>query len=247
MSSASGPTPSGPDGPEVRPRCFADRAALTAALAGRLERALADSGAGGGVAVMLSGGSTPIPAYAALARRGVRPAPGLTLFYSDDRYVPSDSDASNYHQTEPLLAALALAPDRVLRVRTELPLEEAAADYEVRLAQLAAAGLRFGLGLLGLGADGHTASLFGPDDLARARGRRAIAVHRPDGRDAVSVTPQVLASLQEVVFIVAGAEKRAALAALLDRSPHLTAWQAVSGCRAVEVWTEPEAWPAGRA
>ncbi|MGB6449492.1 MAG: hypothetical protein WBE92_01940, partial [Steroidobacteraceae bacterium] len=79
-----------------------------------------------------------------------------------------------------------------------------------------------------------------------ARGRHAISVHRPDGRDAVSVTPEVLARMQEVVFVVAGADKRTALAALLERSPALTAWQAVSGCKSVEVWTEPEAWPAPR-
>ncbi len=234
-------------GPGVRARRFADRAALIAALADRLESALVRAGAGaspGISAVMLSGGSTPIPAYRALAQRRIRPAPGLTLLFSDDRYVPSDSDASNYHQTQPLLEALALAPERVLRVRTELPLEEAAADYERRLAELAASGARFGLGLLGLGADGHTASLFRADDIERARGRRAIAVHRPDGRDAVSVTPEVLGWMQEIVFVVAGAEKRTALASLIERSPALAAWRAVSGCKSVEVWTEPEAWPA---
>ncbi len=264
MPSASGPGDSGTDRAGIRARRFADRAELTAALTDRLERVFRDpgnaagAGAGAGAAagsgtgagaestaaVMLSGGNTPIPAYRALALRGVRPAPGLTLFYSDDRYVPSDSEASNYHQTRPLLDALALAPQRVLRVRTELPLEEAAADYERRLAELASSGTRFGLGLLGLGADGHTASLFRAADIERARGRRALSVHRPDGRDAVSVTPEVLAWMQEIVFVVAGAEKRTALAALLARSPALTAWQAVSGCKSVEVWTEPEAWPA---
>ncbi len=255
MSSASGPGSSGTGSPAIRARRFADLAELTAALADRLERTLSGAGASGSAAgagakgaagaaaVMLSGGNTPIPAYRAVALRGVRPAAGLTVFYSDDRYVPSDSDASNYHQTRPLLDALALPPQRVLRVRTELPLDDAAADYEQRLAELVRSGTRFGLGLLGLGADGHTASLFRAEDIARARGRRAISVHRPDGRDAVSVTPEVLAGMQEIVFVVAGAEKRTALAALLARNPALTAWQAVSGCKAVEVWTEPEAWP----
>lgn len=247
MAGTSGSGSSGASGPGVRAHHFADRAELTAALVERLQRALggagAEGGSGGAAAVMLSGGSTPIPAYCALAQRGVRPAPQLTLLYSDDRYVPSDSDASNYHQTRPLLDALALAPERVLRVRTELPLEEAAADYERRLDELVGAGVRFGLGLLGLGADGHTASLFRAEDIARARGRRAISVHRPDGRDAVSVTPEVLARMEVILFVVAGAEKRTALAALLARSPALTAWQAVRGCKAVEVWTEPEAWP----
>jgi 6-phosphogluconolactonase len=253
--------------PALSVRRFADRAELTEALADRLQRALAggdaaapaanvaarpaaqSSGASathrsGAPAVMLSGGETPMPAYRLLAQRGLEPEPGLSIFFSDDRYVPSDSDASNFHQSRPLLDALALGPERVLRVKTELPLADAAADYDRALASLVAGGARFGLGLLGLGADGHTASLFGRPDIERARGHRAIAVHRPDGRDAVSVTPAVLALLAEIVFVVAGAQKRAALAALLDRNPELTAWQAVSGCEAVEVWADGEALPA---
>jgi 6-phosphogluconolactonase len=229
--------------PRMQLRCFANGDELTAALADRLERALTDTSVAGAVAIMLSGGNTPLPAYRAVAAHRPRPAPGLTLFYSDDRYVPSTSAASNYHQTRPLLDALALPPERVLRVRTELPLPQAAADYDLRLTELAGRGGRFGLGLLGLGADGHTASLFGPQDLGRAAGNRAIAVHRPDGRDAVSVTPEVLGWIPELVFVVAGAEKREALAALFARSPALTAWQAVHGCSAIEIWADRAAWP----
>ncbi len=227
-------------GPGIRIRRFEDRDALLSALAARLERVLTGAGPR---AVMLSGGATPIPAYRAVAARGVKAAPGLHLFYSDDRYVPSTSEASNYFQTRPLLDALALPEAHVLRVRTELPLDEAAEDYDRRLAGLLHRGIPCELGLLGLGADGHTASLFSASDLERAAGRRALAVHRPDGRDAVSVSPAVLAQVAEIVFVVAGAEKRSALAALAARDPTLIASRAVSGCANVAAWTEPEAWP----
>jgi 6-phosphogluconolactonase len=240
--------PTGSDGPRVQLRCFADAAALTAALAERLMRALtAASGESPETptAIMLSGGNTPLPAYRAVAERRPRAAAGLVLYYSDDRYVPSSSEASNYHQTQPLLDALALPADRVMRVRTELPLEEAGSDYDRKLTELAARHARFGLGLLGLGADGHTASLFNAGHIAQAQGRRAISVHRPDGRDAVSVTPEVLGWVTELVFVVAGAEKRQALAALLARSAALTAWQAVRGCKGIEIWADREAWPGG--
>jgi 6-phosphogluconolactonase len=234
-------------GPRVLPRCFASTAELITALDARLQRVLAggDRSADTPVAVMLSGGNTPLPAYRALAQRRPRAAPGLALFYSDDRYVPSSSEASNYHQTQPLLDALALPAEAILRVRTELPLEEAAADYDRKLSELAHRHASFQLGLLGLGADGHTASLFSEEDIARAQGRCAISVHRPDGRDAVSVTPEVLTWIKELVFVVAGADKRRALDALLSRSMELTAWKAVRGCSAIEIWTEPQAWPGG--
>jgi 6-phosphogluconolactonase len=214
-------------------RRFDTRGALDTALEQRLAQAIGTSGPR---AVMLSGGHTPLPAYRALASRPVPHDEQLHVLFSDERYVPSDSEASNYHQSRPLLDALALTPARLLRVRTELPLEAAAADYERALIKLLDAGIPISLGLLGLGADGHTASLFSADDLARARGRLAIAVHRPDGMSAVSATPQLLAKVEELLFVVAGADKQSAVQALEAGDPHLTAWLAVKERAALELW-----------
>jgi 6-phosphogluconolactonase len=224
----------------VTVRRFADRAQLQVAIEERLQQVL--TGAGGTApAIMLSGGSTPIPAYLQLATRRLTPAAGLTVLFSDDRYVPSDSDQSNYHQSRALFTSLGLAPEQVLRIRTELPLAQATADSENRLTQLFSGGRRITLGLLGIGADGHTCSLFSAADLERSRGRLAISVHRPDGRDAVSVTPTVLERVEQLIFLVAGADKQSAVAGLLNRSPDVTAWAAVRGCRAVEIWADASA------
>ena len=214
-------------------RSFSSRAALDAALEERLGRAIAAPGA---TAIMLSGGTTPLPAYRALASRPLPHDERLHILFSDERYVPIDSEASNYHQARPLLDALALPPQSLLRVHIELPLEQAAADYEQRLAALLSSGVHIGLGLLGLGADGHTASLFTSADLERARGRFAIAVHRPDGLSAVSVTPDLLAAVREPLFVVTGNGKHEALRALAAQDPALTAWRAVQGCGEVELW-----------
>ena len=214
-------------------RVFGSRAALDAALTERLGRAL---GAAGASAVMLSGGTTPLPAYHALAARPLPHDERLRVLFTDERYVPADSTASNYYQSRELTEGLGLAPESLLRVRTELPLEEAASDYERALSALLGSGVRIGLGLLGLGADGHTCSLFSASDLARARGRYAIPVQRPDRLAAVSVTPELLATVQEPVFVVAGPDKQPALNALRARDPHLIAWRAVQGCAQVELW-----------
>ena len=221
-------------------RRFADRAQLQSAVEDRLQQVLVGAGIDH-PAVMLSGGSTPIPAYLELAKRHLTAAPGLTLLFSDDRYVPSDSDQSNYHQSRPLFDSLGLSAGQVLRIRTELALAEATADSERRLSQLLSGGRRIALGLLGLGADGHTCSLFAAVDLERARGKLAISVHRPDGRDAVSVTPTVLERVDQLIFLVAGADKRTALDGLLRRQADLTAWNAVRDCKAVEVWADAAA------
>lgn len=219
-------------------RRFATRAELDAALAQRLRRSLEGGSAAAAPAVMLSGGTTPLPAYRALGEHKVVPGAQLHLLFCDERYVPATSPASNYRQAQPLLQALGLPPARVLRVRTELPLAAAAADYAAQLGTLLQGAGGVGLGLLGLGADGHTASLFSAADLQRARGQLAIAVQRPDGMSGVSVTPQFLAQVRELVFVVAGAGKDEAIRRLIAQDPGLTAWAAVQECAAVELWVQ---------
>jgi 6-phosphogluconolactonase len=235
-------------------RRFATRAEFDTALAERLEQAIlatatpSDGGplpgtpqpaaAGLREVIMLSGGHTPLPAYREVARRRPLHGRGLTIIYSDDRYVPADSDASNYHATRPLLDALALPEDQVLRIRTELPLAEAARDYEQRLRALLDGGARIGLALLGLGPDGHTASLFRPEQLRQSRGHLAIPVQRPDGMQGISVTPEFLAQVAEPVFAVAGAGKHDAIAAFIRRDPELIALRAVAGCSRAALWFE---------
>jgi len=215
-------------------RRFASRDELDAALAERLRGTLATSAP---TALMLSGGTTPLAAYRRLAACAPPHDARLQILFSDDRYVPEDSAASNYHQARPLLDALALPAAAVLRVRTALPLEVAAADYGEQLRMLLDSGVPITLGLLGLGADGHTASLFSLADLERARGRLAIAVHRPDGMSAVSVTPDFLARIEWLLFVVDGRDKDDALRALTAQDSNLIAWRAVQNRPSVELWT----------
>jgi 6-phosphogluconolactonase len=216
-------------------RRFVSNAEFDAALVERLERALSGPAAAG-TAVMLSGGRTPLPAYREVAVRKPTPAKGLHLFFSDDRYVPVTAASSNYFQSRQLVDALALPEPQVLRVRTELPLEQAAADYGRQLASMLESGVSITLGLLGLGADGHTASLFNAAHLEQARGRLAIAVQRPDGLQGVSVTPELLSKVAEPLFLVTGADKHAIVEEFLKSDSRLIARQAIAGCPKAEIW-----------
>lgn len=216
---------------------FASRSELEAALTQRLLAALSVRGPS---AIMLSGGSTPMPAYRDAARALTVHDDRLHVLFSDDRYVPADDTKSNFFQTRPLLDALDLPEESVLRVRTQLPLAEAAQDYDRQLAALLSSGVHIGLGLLGLGSDGHTASVFNTADLARGRGRYAVAVQRPDGMSGVSVTAELLATVREPVFVVAGTDKAEAVRRLIAGDPTLTAWQAVQGCERVELWVSAQ-------
>jgi 6-phosphogluconolactonase len=219
-------------------RRFVSRTELDAALVECLARTISS---GAATAIMLSGGKTPLPAYNELAARGPKHNDHLHILFSDDRYVPSTSDDSNYHRSCELLNALGLPEDSLLRVRTELPLEDAALDYERKLAALLKSGVPIKLGLLGLGPDGHTASLFDSTHLEQARGHLAIAVERPDGMAGISVTPEFLRHVEKLVFVVAGGGKHDAIRSLMNGDTRLIAWQAVQGARDVELWVEQAA------
>jgi 6-phosphogluconolactonase/glucosamine-6-phosphate isomerase/deaminase len=92
------------------------------------------------------------------------------------------------------------------------------------------------LGILGLGADGHLASLFRPEDLRRGGGRYAIAVPRDPGPDRVSVTRELLLLIERLVFLVVGAEKAEVVKRAEHDDPRLTAIQGVRGAKSVELW-----------
>lgn len=228
--------------PQLTVRRFDDRDTLHRSVADRLLDACTRPVSRERAAVMLTGGNTPKRAYELAGARGGLARADLSVLYTDERYVPIDSEASNYRASRPLLDALQVPEERRIRVRTERPLAQAADDYGARLARLQSDGIGIGLGVLGLGADGHIASLFSDAHLAEAVGHLAIAVRRPDGREAVSVTPELLARVAEPLFVVAGADKRAATAALVRRDPGLIAWRAVAGCTRVELWVDADAY-----
>jgi 6-phosphogluconolactonase len=157
--------------------------------------------AGGGI--VLAGGTTPRAAYALAA--GTEPDwRRARVWLGDERIVPADDPRSNARLLrETLLDALENAPE-VHLVRTELAPDQAAAVYDRELR-----GATFGLALLGLGRDGHTASLFPNAPSLEERDRLAVAVEPglEPWVDRVTMTPPALGAADHVVFIATGPEK----------------------------------------
>ncbi len=219
-------------------RVFESATALAEALAVRLVDALSG---GPRCAVMLAGGRTPLDAYGRLAAHS--PQAWARVFLSDERMAPPDSPDSNAFHVVPPLAAAGLPRDLFFSVRTDWPIEAAADAYDRLLAGWVTEGVRFPLGLLGLGADGHTASLFSLDEVEQARvgGRWAVAVRRPSPPDRVSVAPRLLERIERLLFVVTGAEKRAVVARWLEQPASLPAGLAVAGHPSVELWLDVSA------
>ena len=200
--------------PEIK--ILPDGAALNLAAAQEFqtaaEQAIAQRGR---FSVALSGGNTPRSVYSLLAQQYKTSLPWnkIHIFFGDERSVPPDHPDSNYRMAnEALLSHVPIPLENVHRIRAELDREAAAKDYENQLRsffQLANnAWPRFDLILLGLGEDGHTASLF-PGSSALGESSRLVAPTWVEKKKTfrITLTYPVLNNAAEDLFIVSGAEK----------------------------------------
>ena len=171
--------------------------------------------------VSLSGGSTPKTLYSLLASDDFRnrfPWERVSWYWGDERFVAYDHPDSNYRMTrEAMLAKAPVPPENVHPVPADGTPEEAARRYERTLreaygtATLDPARPLFDITLLGLGADGHTASLLPGQPVLEERTRWVMAVShgRPEVR--ITMTYPAIDSSRSVAFLVAGREKAAIL------------------------------------
>ncbi|MFZ0548321.1 MAG: 6-phosphogluconolactonase [Candidatus Promineifilaceae bacterium] len=182
--------------------------------------------------LVLSGGGTPEPLFRLFATppfRDTIPWQHIHLFWGDERCVPPDQEGSSYFQALTLfINSVPIPPQNVHRAQGELPPQEAAENYRRQLAQfnhdynMKGDIPRFDMVLLGMGSDGHTASLF-PDKVPlEAATETVVAVTADyDGRPAnrVTMTPPVFNNARNILFLVAGESKAQAVSAVLH-GPH---------------------------
>ena len=207
--------------PLIRLSVHPDPEATAQAAAARIATLIAAAqSARGGAHVALAGGNTPRRTYELLALRLVDPA-HVDWWFGDERCVPPDDPESNYPLVaETLFAAAAIPASRVHRIRGEDDPTVAAAAYGRELAELVPAGASgfpaLDVALLGLGEDGHTASLFPGDpalEVTDALAVPVVAVKPPPQR--ITLTLPVLRAAREVLILATGAGKKDAVARVL--------------------------------
>lgn len=196
--------------------CHPDADAVAAAAAEHLaEAARRASAERGRFRVALSGGNTPRLLYQRLALPELGPAMDWRrweIFFSDERSVLPDDPQSNYRMVnEAWFSRVPLVASNVHRIQGELDSADAAARYEIELGDPP-----LDLVLLGMGEDGHTASLFPGTSALAERERRVVAAKSPvPPLDRVSMTLRALNEARTVVFLVTGAGKANRLAQVL--------------------------------
>jgi 6-phosphogluconolactonase len=198
-------------------RVFSDPAALADGIAAwLLGQAKAKAGS---FAVCLSGGSTPKRLYQRLASAGYRenfPWPRTHWFWGDERFVSPDDPLSNFRMVrEAMLAHAPIPPENIHPIPTTgLTPEAAAAAYEKTLQsfygarRLESGRPLFDVTFLGLGSDGHTASLFPGTPALQERERWAVAIVGAKAEARISLTYPVLEASADAAFLIEGVEKR---------------------------------------
>ena len=206
----------------------ADAAALTRAAAGvfieAAQRAVASNGR---FTVALSGGNTPKALYSLLATdpdlRSQVPWQQIYFFFSDERHVPPDHADSNYRSAyDAMLSKVALEPGHVFRIKGESSdADQVAAQYEQDLRAFFAVEEsqtpRFDLLMLGMGPDGHTASLF-PGTKALDEEKKLVVANWIEKFNSyrITMTAPVLNHAASVLFLAHGQDKAAALKSVLE-------------------------------
>ena len=172
--------------------------------------------------IALSGGHTPVPIYQQwAATAGDLPWDRVQVTFGDERCVPPDDEQSNYRMARlSLLDTVPIPPGNIFRIQGELPPAQAAADYDARLVQLAS---RFGepryrhdLLLLGMGPDGHTASLF-PGTAALTEQTRNVVENfvAKFNTYRITYTYPLLNAARHVCFLVEGDDKKSIVEQIL--------------------------------
>ena len=205
---------------EVEYRVFDGPDALSRATAEYfLDRAQAAAKANGVARIAISGGSTPKRTFELLANpaekfKDAMPWAQIELYWVDERVVPPDNVDSNYRMTrEAMLDKVPLKPERVFRIEGELGPDQAAARYESairnHLRLEGAQGPRFDVLQLGMGNDGHTASLFPHTEAIHEMIRIAVANHVPQQKESwrVTLTAPVINEARDVFFLISGKSK----------------------------------------
>jgi len=178
--------------------------------------------------VTLSGGNTPTELYKLLAQSPFKEQidwPRVRVFWGDERCVAIEDLESNYRQArDVLLSHVPIPAENIHRVESSLEPSEAAKDYTLVLKQFASPPLdwpRFDLALLGLGEDGHTASLFPGSEVNVSSPTLAVTARyqsRPANR--VTLTPLVFNGARRIIFLVSGESKAQTLANVLYGGYH---------------------------
>ena len=193
----------------------------------------------------LSGGSTPLQLYKLLATDAYQKKldwKNIYIFWSDERYVPFQSEENNSHQAKlALLDHIPIPQENIFTIPVNLPVKKAAKHYEETLKQFFKTDQPvFDLILLGMGSDGHTASLFPHTEILKEKEALVKSNYIEQvNRERITFTVPFINKAKKILFLISGAEKAATLQKVLSdkKQPQLYPAQLIKAAKKNElIW-----------
>ncbi|MGF1633319.1 MAG: 6-phosphogluconolactonase [Phycisphaerae bacterium] len=210
--------------PSPRIEVFDNESMVAAEVASMVMMAAVDAINQKGYCTMcLAGGGTPRVSYQVLSTPPDRDQidwESVEVYFGDERCVPPESEESNYRMArENLLGRVKIPEDNVFRIQGEMDPEAAAAEYCDLLAEKFQPHEGLDVCILGMGTDGHTASLFPNTAALKETSRAVVANHTADGKPRITMTPPFLNKSRHVLVICTGEEKADTLKQVLQGDP----------------------------
>lgn len=193
----------------------------------------------------LSGGSTPLNLYKLLATDSYQKKidwKNIYIFWSDERYVPFQSEENNSHQAKiALLDNIDIPQENIFTIPVNLPVKKAARHYEQTLQQFFKTEIpAFDLILLGMGSNGHTASLFPNTEILKEKEALVKSCFIDEvNMDRISFTVPLINHAKKILFLISGAEKAETLKIVLGnkKQPQLYPAQLIKASKKNElIW-----------
>lgn len=181
--------------------------------------------------IMLSGGSTPIKIYKKLSLDYKNMKSNSHIFLSDERYVKTTSNYSNAFNIYPYFNAI-IPSKKILQINTNQNIELSVLNYEKKIKSLN----NIELGLLGIGADGHTAGIFSNSDKIIHTNKLVLEDLRPDGMKSITVSRILIHKIKKIILITSGESKKPILRVLKDKPNSIIAGLVLKNHPNVEVW-----------
>ncbi len=191
-------------------------------------------------AVVVPGGRTPFALYRQLAAAPPEIDDRFHLILSDERYVDESTPDSNFGRMRPLLDSMGLNDRQVLHPYCCNSIEQSALQFNHDIGEFFERGGRISLGLLGIGADGHTASIFSLHHLKYPSNPFATEVIMPIAPHRISITADVISRIERIIFLCAGSEKNDIVRQFESDPSNIIAALATQRVRDIELWHSPE-------